>query len=233
MKVTMDNLLCRRPDGRTAAAIILATEKLVAQYGANGVSIRQIIFAAKVRNASAVQYHFGSRHGLFTAVYHHRIAGVDKRRLAELRRLKREGRLGDCRAIVAVMVQALAEELKPRAEGNYYIRFIERCVREYENQPSDELARVHRIGLRIAGIHLARILAYLPAELVAMRLTECRSLGLYSLASMEADLERDPMTRVLLPLRIEMLIDGLAAALQGPVSPSTVDALKREVRHST
>lgn len=225
--MTMDIPLARSPDGQTATAIILATEKLVAQHGANAVSLRQINSAANVRNASAVHYHFGSRDGLFTAVYHHRLAAIDKRRLRELRRLKREGRLGDCRAIIAVMVYALADEMIPREEGNYYIRFIERCVREYGDRPSGELDRVHRIGLRIAGVHLARILAYLPPQLVEMRLLECRTLALYSLASMEADLERDPAARAPLPLRIEALIDGMAAMLLGPVSPATLAELTR------
>ena len=213
-------------EGRSAATtLILATERLVALHGVYGVSLRQIIEAAQVRNASAVHYHFGSREGLFAAVYQYRIAAVDERRLAGLRQLKREHRLGDCRAIVAAMVYGLAGELEPRSEGNFYVRFVERCSREFGHEPPPPIAKTHRIALIKAGAYLTRLLAYLPAEIVEIRLLASRVLGLYGLAAIEADLERNPSTRAMLPLRIEMLIDSLVAALQGPVSAETLSHL--------
>jgi AcrR family transcriptional regulator len=207
-------------------ALILATEQMVARNGVWGASLRQINEAAGVRNASAVQYHFGSREALFTAVYEHRIPDVEARRLAELAKLEREGRLEDLRALVAATVYGLADQLAPRPEGNYYIRFLERCVREFGDAPPSELVEPHRQGLIAAETHMMRLLRYLPEAVVRIRLDEVRRQALYGMAAIEDALDRDPAARDATALQIEILIDGMAAMLQAPLSAQTLRALE-------
>ncbi len=55
-------------------------ERLFAQHGIDGVSIRQILQAAGVANNSAVQYHFESKAGLVRAIFDHRAPYLAERR---------------------------------------------------------------------------------------------------------------------------------------------------------
>ena len=48
-----------------------AAEELFADYGFNGVSVRQIVEAAKV-NLGAIPYHFGTKENLFKQVIYRR-----------------------------------------------------------------------------------------------------------------------------------------------------------------
>jgi AcrR family transcriptional regulator len=52
----------------TRARLLDAAERIFAQKGFNGASLREIIAAAKV-NIAAAHYHFGSKEGLFEAAF--------------------------------------------------------------------------------------------------------------------------------------------------------------------
>ncbi len=54
----------RRQGLASRERLLDAAEKLFARYGFNGVSVRQIVHAAKV-NLGAVPYHFGTKEELF------------------------------------------------------------------------------------------------------------------------------------------------------------------------
>jgi AcrR family transcriptional regulator len=58
----------------TASRLRRAAERLFAEHGVDGVSLRQITKGAGQRNVTAVNYHFGSRDGLLRAVLEHHLA---------------------------------------------------------------------------------------------------------------------------------------------------------------
>lgn len=206
---------------QSAKALILATERMVAHEGV-GISLRRIIEAAGVRNATAVQYHFGSREGLLAAVTAHRLAEVNILRHAALESLAQEDRLGDVRALAGVAIYSLAAQVEPRAEGNTYLRFLERCVREYGQQlPGGEPGSETISGQMAIDGHLRPLLSHLPEEIIDVRLLIAQAQGLYGLAAIEARLEREPGLRDRLPLQVEILIDAIAPMLQAPISPQT------------
>ena len=62
------------------AALIDAAERLFAERGSDGVSLREITSAAGATNASAVQYHFGDRRGLVRAVLAKHEVEIDRGR---------------------------------------------------------------------------------------------------------------------------------------------------------
>ena len=57
----------------TKEQIVLAAERLFAEHGIDGVSLRQIGVAAGNGNNSAVQYHFGTKDRLVQAVFEYRL----------------------------------------------------------------------------------------------------------------------------------------------------------------
>jgi AcrR family transcriptional regulator len=60
--------------------IVLAAERLFAEHGIDGVSLRQIGQSAGNANNSAVQYHFGTKDNLIRAIFEYRLPYLTRRR---------------------------------------------------------------------------------------------------------------------------------------------------------
>lgn len=76
----------RRGGDRTRLRILDAAERLFSEHGFDGVSMRDIAVAAKAPLALA-NYHFGSKDGLYRAVFARRIEPISAERRARLARL--------------------------------------------------------------------------------------------------------------------------------------------------
>jgi AcrR family transcriptional regulator len=106
------------------AALVESAERLFAERGIEGVSLRDVSAAACQRNHSAAQYHFGDRLGLVAAVYEHRMAVVDVRRRRVLDDLDVTGLGHDLAALVDALVRPLVEVVA-EVEA-WYARFLAR-----------------------------------------------------------------------------------------------------------
>jgi AcrR family transcriptional regulator len=67
------------PDS-TREQLLNAAEMLYLERGLDEVSLRAIVREAGQKNQSALQYHFGGRHGLVAAILHRREAQIESRR---------------------------------------------------------------------------------------------------------------------------------------------------------
>lgn len=65
----------------TRDRLINTAERLFALHGLEGVSLDRIRREAGEKNASALQYHFGSKASLLRAVFETRLSVIDQRRL--------------------------------------------------------------------------------------------------------------------------------------------------------
>lgn len=104
--------------------LLKAAEELFADcVHPDDISLRQIIAAADVGNASAIQYHFGDRDGLIRAIVakHHPI--VEARRHALLDLYEDQGR-EDLRMLASAEVQPFASKLEDPDGGRGYLRLI-------------------------------------------------------------------------------------------------------------
>jgi len=79
-------VLVAEPATDTKSRLLAVAERLFAEQGFDGVSVRQLTAAAGV-NLAAVNYHFGSKEGLLAAIFERRCRPVNEERLR---------RLGDC-----------------------------------------------------------------------------------------------------------------------------------------
>lgn len=68
----------------TRERIMLAAERLFAERGFDGVSVRDIVAAANV-NLAAINYHFGSKGALMMAIFRQRAKELNGERLQRLR----------------------------------------------------------------------------------------------------------------------------------------------------
>ena len=108
----------RKTPARKAAArarngrerILDAAERLFAQRGFYGVSLRDITQSAGV-DVALVGYHFGGKHELFTAVFERRAGVLNRERLELLEEVRRSARPGApaLEAIISAFIRPLLE----------------------------------------------------------------------------------------------------------------------------
>ena len=197
---------------------MLAAESLFAEYGLHGASLRMIGEPANQKNASAIQYHFGTRDKLVEAVFENRMQYVNPKRLKRLDELERTGQTGDVRALLGVWVWPLAEELQPRPEGNHYLQFLARSLRE-KHLAVPAMPQKFMSGLLKLGELLLVQMKHLPNEIAHMRIVMIAEGGLTALARFEEEGLSDP---ALIETRIENLLDMMAASLVVPYSGPTL-----------
>jgi AcrR family transcriptional regulator len=163
----------------TRERLIATAERLFAAEGVNGVSLREIVRASGARNVTALQYHFGDRHGLLRAVLERHRADVESARHALLDTYEAAGE-DDVRALSAALVRPLAAKLA-HPGGRAYLRILGELVNRPEPvigraslvDPSDstyrwraltapllekDAARLHRrfVAVRFTMVELAR-----------------------------------------------------------------------------
>ena len=199
----------------TKSALLDAAERLFAERGLHGVSLREIGIAAGQRNQAATQYHFGDKPGLVLAAFERRAVEVNRRRLELLTEAAAEGPLG-VRDLVEAFVRPMAEQVE---RGNSYIRFVSRLQTDGESALLREAgADAHSAYERIGRLLRAGELAALPRKLFWNRWRLTINTALAALADHQAAIARGDADELPTPLYVSELIDALTAML---LTPST------------
>jgi AcrR family transcriptional regulator len=103
----------------TRIALIEKAEALIAKFGVDGVSTRQIGAAIGSANNNVVAYHFGSKEELITAIYHHRLPAIEARRAELLAELDREGRADNLFDLMQAIWRPLYEQTGEDGKHSY------------------------------------------------------------------------------------------------------------------
>jgi AcrR family transcriptional regulator len=131
------------PDGKTSKAVTLvkhgrrgekametimdAAERLIATYGVEGVSFRQILIEAKQRNKYAISLYFGGKDELLTAIVSRRIAQMNVPRKALIAKAEAECKMNDPRTLLEIIYRPMAE--LSAATGEFtYVRFLHQAL---------------------------------------------------------------------------------------------------------
>lgn len=221
--------------GRGAAArlgMIEVAERLFAERGVNGVSLREIGTQAGQRNTAAARYHFGSKEALVDAVFRHRMEPINARRLAYLDTLDREGRGDDVRGLVEAFLHPLAETaLGEPGKPSWYLRF---CVNAglLEGIAVADLGREEWTrGVHIVRTRLIAVLDHVPAQLRADRWTLLAGYVGHALANRETLIQYGRVTSLTpRPVFLSHLADTAVALAAAPVSPETTARLPQTRR---
>ncbi len=204
--------------------LILAAERMIAVHGVGGVSLRQINEVAGHRNSGATHYHFGSRQGLIQAVLSWRMTAIDARRRMILDAWQGLPSGLGIRDLIGALAYPLVEELKPRTEGNYFLRFSERVVREraqFNFEPDSP-----KNAWRFTQDELLRRLDHIPQPLAELRVKMAWDQLISGLASVEAKLEQGAWG-IDAFLATETLIDFVAAGVVCPIAPQVLAEMAR------
>ena len=204
---------------QTRERILDTAERLFAERGISGTSLRALTRAAEV-NLASVHYYFGSKEALLDAVVERRAAPVNALRLRELDALEADAAATPAleellTAFIAPAVDALSADA---VEGQWLARLLARI----EAQPPEiveSLSRKHfgEVAARFIDA-LCQTLPDLPREVVADRFRFAA--GLFSfLFSGNFDLDSIPGHPV--PVRgfaqkLEAVLPFIAAGLRAP-----------------
>jgi AcrR family transcriptional regulator len=103
--------------------LIVTAERLFAERGLEGVSLRELGVETGQRNTRVAQYHFGDKAGLIRAVFEYRLPAIDRRRRELLDKLERDGRTTDVRGLLEALMLPQVEQMGP---DNRYVGFLDR-----------------------------------------------------------------------------------------------------------
>jgi len=202
----------------TKEQIARAAERLFAEHGIEGVSLRQIGAAAGNGNNSAVQYHFGSKDQLIQAIFEHRLPRLHERRTL----LIAERRPDDLRGWVECQLRAVLEQSE--LDGSYYMSFVAMLHQHGRRDLFERLPAPFRQAANDFHDRLRALVAHIPEPLRSHRIATAMALIVHA----GADRER---TRAgghnVLPFVVEVadLLDGMVGFLQAPVSPAALAAV--------
>lgn len=112
--------------------ILDAAERLFAEHGFNGVSLRQLTAAARV-NLAAVNYHFSSKEALYLEVIRRRIRPINQARLAGLQQAVQQA--GDTPPPLAIVIELMIRPVfaahgDSRLGGRHVVQILARSMTE-------------------------------------------------------------------------------------------------------
>ncbi len=169
----------------TRTALILHAERLFAELGPHGVSLRDVSAAAGQRNHSAAQYHFGDRSGVIGGVFSNRMAEVDRRRRELLDAAPAVS--DDVKGPIEVLVRPLADMVV--ASDGWYARFLARA--RWDPVSLEVIgAQPEAYSYHAARARLADAMAALPPRIRASRLDQIDDVAMCTLAAWEWSRDR-------------------------------------------
>lgn len=198
---------------------MLTAERLFADRGLEGVSLRQIGAAAGNGNHSVVQYHFGSKDQLVRAIFEYRMPRLNERR----RLLMARRHPDDLRSALECYVLPILEQ--GEEEGSHYLSFVAMLQqhadeRFFEGMPE----RLRAQTQEFRGL-IGDVLTMIPEPLRSHRISEAISFSVHASARRERAQEAG---LVVLPFAVHVtdLLDGLIGFLKAPVSRAAHAALQ-------
>ena len=211
-----------------------AAEKLFADYGFNGVSVREIARAAKV-NLGAIPYYFGTKENLFKEVFYRRAIPLQEERKGRLQRLKESRKKP---GLEEVLWALLEPEFRATRQNEAFRRLLGRASMDPTPQVQKLLAEIYTPSFSIMPRELRKICPDLPDEVFHWRLNCIYGVVLYvqadtgkiqTIAGPKFDTSRPDIA---LKYVIPFLAAGLSARTKKSRQPAQSLRPKLELRES-
>lgn len=217
--------------GATRQRIIVVAERLFAERGVNGVSLREIGVAAGQRNTAAARYHFGSKEGLVDAIFRYRMEPINERRLALIAEFDAAGRGDELDAVIDAYLYPLSEMLGEVGRPSWYLRFSVQAAYVAGTAPTelgrDEWTR----GMHLVRTRFLAAVSDVPPEAREGRWTLTAGYIAHALADREL-LAQHGQIGGLTPRSVFLaeLASTAVALASAPASSATKTALRAERR---
>jgi AcrR family transcriptional regulator len=211
-------------NGDTATRLVETAERLFAERGVHGVSLREIGAEAGQRNTGAVRYHFGTKAQLLDAVFEHRMVSINAHRLALLEELDGCGRGYELRGLAEAFLYPLAEMLGEPGRPSWYLRFCVHAAYVEGTAPRDLEAQDWTRGVAIISARYQQVLAEagVPEQLREERWSLLSGHMTHALADRELLVQHWPR-RVSTPRAVFLanVLDTAVALAGAPISAHT------------
>jgi AcrR family transcriptional regulator len=110
----------------TRELLMVLGERLFAERGIEGVSLREIGLEAGQRNNNVIQYHFGDRDGLVGAIYAFRSEQLNIRRFELIDEYEATHSEDDPASLIRILLRPHAESLSQ--PDNHFVGFLARLM---------------------------------------------------------------------------------------------------------
>ena len=199
--------------------VLLAAERLFAEQGVEGTSLRKIAVAAKNGNNNAVQYYFKSRDGLITEIFHHRIAQMENRRAVMLEHARQAGLDRDLHYLVEIFCLPLLDLVEPdgtHTYANFLLQYLSRYSTNGMGEVIDDV--LNQAPALAETVALMREVTGCPPPVIQSRIVLCHLMFVTMLvrASRAPGLSLDSDAFALLVQdTLSMIVVSLSAPLSG------------------
>ncbi|NYT66841.1 helix-turn-helix transcriptional regulator [Alcaligenaceae bacterium] len=219
-----------RVDGEeTRGRLKSEAQRLFALHGLDGVSIKDILAAAEVRNRASVHYYFGSKEALLEELLVEGAQKIDAARQIMVNDIETAGNSKDVRAVLGALVKPVLEFSQSEEGRHTYMRFVANMQLNHRDFFRATLGDKWNGGYRRCLAMLRESLSYLPVPVLEQRLS---IMGIYSnalLSAMEAS--TDPMNKGSSfwngPHSFHNMMDTLQAVLECHPSNATAASLDK------
>lgn len=212
------------PGDPTRERLKSAAQRLFAERGIDGVSIRDIVSAAGARNGASIHYYFRTKEALIRELIVEGARRIDERRNAALDALEGRGAALTVHEVARLLIETSIEpegsDRGGAAPSGSYLRFIATLQSSHRALFLDALERRWNSGYLRCLRHLERLLAPMPTHLLNQRLI---FMSLYlgsTLSAREAAIEQPAASNKLwrTPWALDNLVDSLCGLLTQPPS---------------
>jgi AcrR family transcriptional regulator len=217
-------VLAAKSYSKGAERILITAERLFGKHGLDGISMRQILIAARHGNKAGVYHHFGNKQGLIQAVFDMRMPELDARRRARLEALDEKGSVGVKELLEALLLPiADIPEAKTRQDCAQFLLQLLQLKDHPVQRWRDRSPAAADIDDR-----LRRQLPQLPEHVFHAR--HRLVVGLFLLGIAQPGLDSDSRTRSGRVSHTEDVIAMAAAAFEAPLSGPHLDGNARAQR---
>ncbi len=220
--------------GEAARRVLVeVAERMYAERGIDGVSLREIGTAAGQLNTGAARYHFGSKVGLVNAVFEHRMVTINVHRVRLLDEAVADDAGDDVRRLVEAYVTPLATALGDPGRPSWYLRFAVQAGLLEGAAPQHLAGQPWTSGIERLTAMVFDVISSVPEPLRSPRWSMCQSHIARALAERERQLDRPPPDWLPRELFLATVVDTAVALLTAPVSPTTNRLLQQATTGTT
>lgn len=221
------------PSTSTREIIIITAERLFAERGIEGVSLREIGSEAGQSNSVAVQYHFKDRAGLIAAILEWRWKNIESHREELLQALLDKNNSISLSELLTALITPLIETGE-KNDRNHFVRFLMHYLTSSNRWSIEtnhgirawlvpDTAKSHEATFAILDL-ITKQLPDIPAPYVGRRLTQSLRMTMGTVVDWENAVALNkkvaPLS-VLLEDQIAMIVSAVGA----PVPASSMDRL--------
>jgi AcrR family transcriptional regulator len=210
---------------KTRERIKSAAQRLIAEHGIDGVSVRDIVAAAGQKNMASLHYYFRNKDLLIKELLVDCIKLMERRRASGLRALAQSGRIIGVRELIAVWVRSSAlEETDERSVT--LMRFLTAMYPSHRRLIGAALGEKSATSYRKCLDMIRRRMGAFELQIVNQRLLFAATSILHLLAARESARAVGGRARTYWggEAMLEHIVDAMYGLLHAPVSSGAMAA---------